>query len=44
MALVAITTAFQVLRIRSEEAFLSADPEYLAYRARVQYRLVPFLY
>jgi protein-S-isoprenylcysteine O-methyltransferase Ste14 len=44
LALVLITTTFQIVRIRSEESFLSADPEYVAYRARVQYRLVPFMY
>lgn len=35
---------FQLLRIRAEEACLGADPQYTAYRSRVRYRLVPFVY
>lgn len=31
-------------RIRVEEALLSADPAYAAYRRRTPYRLVPFLF
>ena len=34
----------QLVRIAKEEEFLSADPAYVAYRGRVRYRLVPFLY
>lgn len=33
----------QYARARAEEDFLSADPEYRAYRERVRYRLVPGL-
>jgi protein-S-isoprenylcysteine O-methyltransferase Ste14 len=36
--------AGQVLRIRVEEEFLSADPEYAAYARRTRWRLVPFVY
>jgi protein-S-isoprenylcysteine O-methyltransferase Ste14 len=39
-----VATAFQVVRIAKEEEFLSADPAYVAYRERVRYRLVPYLY
>lgn len=34
----------QVLRIREEESCLVHDPGYMAYRRRVQWRLVPFLF
>ena len=34
----------QYLRITSEEELLADDPAYQAYRARVRYRLAPFLY
>jgi protein-S-isoprenylcysteine O-methyltransferase Ste14 len=33
--------AFQVARILAEERVLSGDPAYLAYKARVRWRLVP---
>jgi hypothetical protein len=33
-----------LLRIRAEEAFLSADPAYRAYRDTVRYRLIPGLW
>lgn len=33
--------AVQYARARAEEDFLSADPEYRAYRERVRYRLIP---
>jgi len=36
--------AAQVLRIREEESCLVQDPGYVAYRKRVQWRLVPFLF
>jgi protein-S-isoprenylcysteine O-methyltransferase Ste14 len=44
--LVLLTTVmvFQLVRIRAEEACLVADPEYAAYRARVRWRLIPYLY
>jgi protein-S-isoprenylcysteine O-methyltransferase Ste14 len=31
----------QFARARAEEEFLSSDPVYRAYRARVRYRLIP---
>jgi len=43
-ALVAVVWSCQLLRIRQEERFLASDPAYLAYRARVRWRLLPFLY
>jgi protein-S-isoprenylcysteine O-methyltransferase Ste14 len=33
-----------ILRINTEEAFLSADPEYRDYTAAARYRLIPGLY
>jgi len=39
-----VATAFQLVRIQKEEAFLASDPEYAVYRERVRYRLIPFLY
>jgi protein-S-isoprenylcysteine O-methyltransferase Ste14 len=42
--LVAVALAFQVLRIRNEERLLTTVPAYAAYRARVRWRLVPFVY
>lgn len=44
LAVVIISTGFQLLRITKEEEFLGQDPAYGAYRERVRYRLVPFLY
>lgn len=43
---VVIVAAFiaQVLRIRSEEALLSQDPEYRAFQERTRYRLLPPIY
>jgi protein-S-isoprenylcysteine O-methyltransferase Ste14 len=32
------------LRIRAEEGFLSADPEYRSYAATVRYKVIPGLY
>jgi protein-S-isoprenylcysteine O-methyltransferase Ste14 len=43
-ALVATAFLFQVLRVRNEEALLSADPSYASYMLRTRWRLVPFLY
>jgi protein-S-isoprenylcysteine O-methyltransferase Ste14 len=39
-----LASAFLFLRIESEEAHLSKDPEYRAYRDQVRYRLIPFVY
>jgi protein-S-isoprenylcysteine O-methyltransferase Ste14 len=35
---------FQILRIQSEEKFLSQDPEYRRYMQRTRWRLIPFVY
>jgi protein-S-isoprenylcysteine O-methyltransferase Ste14 len=43
-ALICVSTAFQLVRIREEEAVLSADRGYRLYRERVPYRLVPRLF
>jgi protein-S-isoprenylcysteine O-methyltransferase Ste14 len=37
-------TAAQLVRIHEEERVLGRDPSYRAYRARVRYRLIPFVY
>jgi protein-S-isoprenylcysteine O-methyltransferase Ste14 len=42
--LLCVSTAFQLMRIREEEAVLSADRGYRLYRERVPYRLVPRLF
>jgi len=42
--LLCVSTAFQLVRIREEEAVLSADSGYRLYRDRVPYRLVPRLF
>jgi len=42
--IVAIVAVFQLVRIRYEESCLADDQAYQAYRRRVRYRLVPFLY
>jgi protein-S-isoprenylcysteine O-methyltransferase Ste14 len=44
VGVLAVATAAQVARIRNEERLLSADPEYVAYRRRTRWRLVPFVY
>ena len=44
IVLFATVIGFQIARIRSEESCLVQDPAYRAYRARVRYRLVPFVY
>jgi protein-S-isoprenylcysteine O-methyltransferase Ste14 len=44
LAVIALATAGQLLRIRYEEAVLNEDEAYQAYRERVRYRLVPFIY
>ncbi len=43
-ALLGIGTAAQLVRIREEERVLDRDPSYRAYRMRVRYRLIPFVY
>jgi len=44
VALLALSTAFQLVRIREEEAVLEGDAAYHRYRRSVRYRLVPRLY
>lgn len=34
----------QILRLRAEERFLAQDPRYLAYQAKVRWRLIPGLF
>jgi protein-S-isoprenylcysteine O-methyltransferase Ste14 len=41
---IATVIAFQLVRIRHEEACLAAEPEYRAYRQRVRWRLIPYVY
>jgi len=43
-ALLALSTAGQLVRIVEEERVLVGDPDYRAYRQRVRYRLIPFVY
>jgi protein-S-isoprenylcysteine O-methyltransferase Ste14 len=43
-ALVALTIPFMVWRIALEEALLDRDPQYLAYRQRVRWRLAPGMF
>jgi protein-S-isoprenylcysteine O-methyltransferase Ste14 len=44
LAVLLLALCGQLIRIHKEEEFLAADPEYVAYRQRVRYRLVPLLY
>ena len=44
VALLALSTAGQLARIAEEERVLVGDPDYRAYRLRVRYRLIPFVY
>ncbi|HMI99074.1 MAG TPA: isoprenylcysteine carboxylmethyltransferase family protein [Gaiellaceae bacterium] len=44
IALLALSTAGQLARIAEEERVLVGDPDYRAYRQRVRYRLIPFIY
>lgn len=44
VALLALSTAGQVVRIAEEERVLVGDPDYRAYRRRVRYRLIPYVY
>jgi len=43
-ALLGLSTAGQLVRIVEEERVLVGDPDYRAYRQRVRYRLIPFVY
>jgi protein-S-isoprenylcysteine O-methyltransferase Ste14 len=42
--LLLIVMSFQVVRIRAEERCLLGDPEYVAYRERVRWRVLPFVW
>jgi protein-S-isoprenylcysteine O-methyltransferase Ste14 len=44
LALFAVSTGFQLVRIGEEERVLSADDGYRDYTRRVRFRLVPYLY
>ncbi|HKC22315.1 MAG TPA: isoprenylcysteine carboxylmethyltransferase family protein [Gaiellaceae bacterium] len=44
VALLCLSTAFQLVRIREEERLLASDAAYETYRRSVRYRLVPLLY
>jgi protein-S-isoprenylcysteine O-methyltransferase Ste14 len=44
LALLFLSTVFQLVRIREEEQLLSRDAEYESYRRSVRYRLVPLVY
>lgn len=36
--------SFKILRIIAEETFLSQDPDYVAYKQKTRWRLLPFVY
>lgn len=44
VAIMAAVITFQLVRVRTEERCLGADPTYAAYRERVRWRLVPHVY
>jgi protein-S-isoprenylcysteine O-methyltransferase Ste14 len=44
LALLVLSTTFQLVRIGEEERLLSNDAMYESYRQSVRYRLVPLLY
>jgi protein-S-isoprenylcysteine O-methyltransferase Ste14 len=44
VALLLLSTAFQLVRIREEERILVCDSAYDSYRRSVRYRLVPLIY
>lgn len=41
---ISATVVFQLVRIGTEERCLEQDPEYVAYRSRVRWRLIPRVY
>jgi protein-S-isoprenylcysteine O-methyltransferase Ste14 len=43
-AVLSVAVLGQIARISCEEAVLGRDPDYIAYRQRVRYRLVPLVY
>jgi len=43
-ALLGLWLAVQVVRVVAEEKILSEDPAYAEYRARVRYRLIPYVW
>jgi protein-S-isoprenylcysteine O-methyltransferase Ste14 len=44
LAVIAVTFAFQVLRVREEERMLSVLSEYESYRQRTRWRLIPLVF
>ncbi|OLD99071.1 MAG: hypothetical protein AUG91_07570 [Actinobacteria bacterium 13_1_20CM_4_69_9] len=44
ITLLAVSTAFQLVRIGEEERVLRGDERYRAYARRVRFRLVPYVY
>ncbi len=44
LSLYVLAMFFQVLRIGEEEKILGTNPKYEAYRQRVRFRLIPFVY
>jgi protein-S-isoprenylcysteine O-methyltransferase Ste14 len=44
VALLLLSTAFQLVRLREEERLLSADSAYERYRGTVRHRLIPLVY
>ncbi len=44
VALLCLSTVFQLVRINEEEQILAADSSYGSYRDAVQYRLIPLVY
>jgi protein-S-isoprenylcysteine O-methyltransferase Ste14 len=44
LALLVLSTVFQLLRIHEEERVLASDSSYQSYRRAVRFRLVPFVY
>lgn len=44
LAVVGALYTFQLFRILEEEKVLGKDPAYAAYRSRVRYRIIPFLF
>ena len=44
VAIMAAVITFQLVRVRTEEQCLSADPTYVAHRERVRWRIVPYVF